>query len=249
MAVSTKSETASGKTTRQLQEIGNELADLHFHTSKCQAQFEQINANLKALRSVIERESNEDFVTSVAYPQVRNLRNAFKRIIAQYEASEGLPIIAELVTYTIQTYGDLKSSRTEQPANQSSDEYKHRQRAYEVVGPLLTPGQVAERLGVSLVTVNNWRKQNKLLGLRFDSHQYQYPAWQFADSPEEGEHGVLRNLDMLLKNMKNEHPWVIARFCLRELPQLGDKTVLHVLRTGDAQALEVVKELAQHPKE
>jgi hypothetical protein len=114
---------------------------------------------------------------------------------------------------------------------------------------MLTPGQVAERLGVSVVTVNNWRKQNKLLGLRFDNHQYQYPAWQFVESPEQGEHGVLRNLDTFLLIMRNEHPWSKARFFLQELPAVGGKTVVQVLQEGDTKTIAQVQKLAEQPRE
>lgn len=47
----------------------------------------------------------------------------------------------------------------------------YRARALEQIGPLLTPREVADRLGISVTTVNNWRHQDQLLGVRFDDHQ------------------------------------------------------------------------------
>ena len=76
---------------------------------------------------------------------------------------------------------------------------RYRDEAQAQVGPLLTPAETAQRLGVSPVTVNKWRRQDKLLGLRFDDHQYLYPLFQFTDSPLQGERGVLRHLDGVLQ--------------------------------------------------
>ena len=50
--------------------------------------------------------------------------------------------------------------------------YRHRALVEATAGPLLTPGEAAARLGVSTVTVNNWRARGRLLGLRLDRHAY-----------------------------------------------------------------------------
>jgi hypothetical protein len=72
----------------------------------------------------------------------------------------------------------------------------------------------AERLGVSAVTVSEWRRQGKLLGLRFDDHQYRYPLWQFAESPLQGERGVLRHLDAVLAALGDRTEWEKALFLI-----------------------------------
>jgi hypothetical protein len=48
----------------------------------------------------------------------------------------------------------------------------YRDVALREVGPVLTPVEVAARLGVSAVTVNNWRRRKRLLAFRFDEHKY-----------------------------------------------------------------------------
>ncbi len=69
-----------------------------------------------------------------------------------------------------------------------------RHQILEEIGPLLSTSEVAARLGVSRVAINNWRRQNRLLALQWDSHQYRYPAFQLATTPAEGEYGLVTGL-------------------------------------------------------
>jgi hypothetical protein len=108
---------------------------------------------------------------------------------------------------------------------------RYRADAQAQVGPLLTPAQTAERLGVSAVTVSKWRRQGKLLGLRFDDHQYLYPLWQIAESPLEGERGVLRHLDTMLAALGDRTGWEKALFLLAPLPARHGQQPVDVLRS------------------
>ena len=109
-------------------------------------------------------------------------------------------------------------------------ERRYRDEAQAQVDPLLTPAETAQRLRVSPVTVNKWRRQDKLLGLRFDDHQYLYPLFQFAASPLQGERGVLRHLDGVLQALGQRTAWEKALFLLAAHPRLGGKTPVEVLR-------------------
>jgi hypothetical protein len=60
-----------------------------------------------------------------------------------------------------------------------------------------------------------------LLGLRFDDHQYVYPLFQFADSPLQGERGVLRHLDGVLQALGERTAWEKALFLLAVHPRLN----------------------------
>ncbi|MGH2408863.1 MAG: hypothetical protein ACRDGS_00705 [Chloroflexota bacterium] len=127
---------------------------------------------------------------------------------------------------------------------------RYRAEAQAQVGPLLTPAQTAERLGVSAVTVSKWRRQGKLLGLRFDDHQYLYPLFPFADSPLEGERGVLRHLDAVLAALGDRTDWEQALFLLAPHPALRGQRPVDVLRsrpTGEAVAR--LSGLARHAGE
>jgi hypothetical protein len=103
---------------------------------------------------------------------------------------------------------------------------------------------------VSPVTVNKWRRQDKLLGLRFDDHQYLYPLFQFADSPLQGERGVLRHLDGVLQALGERMTWEKALFLLAAHPRLGGKTPVEVLREKPSpDMLDRLYLLAQHAGE
>jgi hypothetical protein len=106
----------------------------------------------------------------------------------------------------------------------------HRDQAIAQLGRVLTPQEVANWLGVTTVTVKNWRQQGKLLGFKFDDHQFLYPAFQFAATPEEGEKGILRNFGDVLRSLPFESSWAKAQFFLAPLPALGGRTPLDVLR-------------------
>jgi hypothetical protein len=120
----------------------------------------------------------------------------------------------------------------------------YRARALEQIGPLLTPRMVSERLGISVTTVNNWRHHDKVLGVRFDDHQYLYPAWQFVGSPAEGHSGILHHLDEVLLCLGEIHPWEKARFFLAPQPLVGGRTPLEVIHHGTLVEIERLKELA-----
>jgi transposase-like protein len=118
------------------------------------------------------------------------------------------------------------------------------------VGPLLTPAETAQRLGVSPMTINKWRRQEKLLGLRFDDHQCVYPLFQFVESPLQGERGVLRHLDAMLRALGERTPWEKAHFLLARHPRLGGQTPLEVLRhEPSADKLDRLSHLAHHAGE
>lgn len=122
----------------------------------------------------------------------------------------------------------------------------YRAAALERVGPVLTPSEAAARLGVSAVTLNNWRRARKLVAFRFDDHQYLYPAFQFVDAPAEGERGVLRHFGDVLALLPYRSDWAGVQFFLAPAGALGGKTPLDVLRSGGADEIERLRELARH---
>jgi hypothetical protein len=114
----------------------------------------------------------------------------------------------------------------------------YRDAALREVGPVLTPAEVAARLGVSAVTVNNWRRRKRLLAFRFDEHQYLYPGFQFVDRPDQGERGVLRRFDDVLAVLPFRSDWARVQFFLTPSPALSGKTPLEVLRSGNGRSIE-----------
>jgi hypothetical protein len=114
--------------------------------------------------------------------------------------------------------------------------YRHRARVEATLGPLLMPSDVAARLGVSTVTVNNWRRRGRLLAIRLDAHQYRYPAFQFADTPAEGEAGLVAGLDELLAQLAAPDAWTALLRLATPDPFLGGHRPIDLLRSGDPSA-------------
>jgi hypothetical protein len=77
---------------------------------------------------------------------------------------------------------------------------------------LLRPAETAERLGV-------------------------YPLFQFADSPLQGERGVLRHLDSVLQALGERMAWEKALFLLTTHPRLypcqGETNMVRSAAHGD----------------
>lgn len=126
---------------------------------------------------------------------------------------------------------------------------RRRDEALGALGPLLAPGEVAARLGVSTSTVNNWRQRGKLLAPRLDDHQYRYPLFQFAASPAEGEQGLEPGFVATLSPLAGLSPWARAPFFLAPTAALGDETPIATLRRGDRAAAGRVRELARRAGE
>ena len=185
--------------------------------------------------------------------EVQRLQRTVAEAVAEPETVDLAGITAVLHQATAQVQALRRTaSRGEKvavPADRMHAYFPPRS-AVPKVGPMLTPAETAQRLGVSPVTVNKWRRQDKLLGLRFDDHQYVYPLFQFADSPLQGERGVLRHLDGVLQALGERTAWEKALFLLTAHPRLGGKTPVGVLREKPSpDVLDRLYLLAQHAGE
>jgi len=107
---------------------------------------------------------------------------------------------------------------------------KRAQSVYEAVGPLLSPGDVASRLGVTRATVHNWRQALRLLALHPNQHTYVYPAFQFTESTDSDD-GLLVGLAAVLAALAEISPLGKALWLQAKQPSLGGRTPVEVLRT------------------
>lgn len=110
---------------------------------------------------------------------------------------------------------------------------------YEAVGPLLSPGDVASRLGVTRATVHNWRQDLRLLALHPNHHTYVYPAFQFTE-PTESENGLLVGFADVLAALAELSHLGKALWLLARQPALGGRTPVEVLRAGQLNGLDSV---------
>src|SRR6202165_893 len=110
---------------------------------------------------------------------------------------------------------------------------------YEALGPLLTPGDVASRLGVTRATVHNWRQAVRLLALHPNQHTYVYRAFQFTE-PTESDDGMLVGLADVLAALAEISPLGKALWLQARQPSLGGRTPVEVLRAERLKSLDPV---------
>jgi hypothetical protein len=116
---------------------------------------------------------------------------------------------------------------------------KRARSVYEAVGPLLSPGDVASRLGVTRATVHNWRQAVRLLALHPNQHTYVYPAFQFTE-PTESEDSLLVGLADVLAALAEISPLGKALWLQAKQPSLGGRTPVEVLRAERLNGLDSV---------
>ncbi len=92
---------------------------------------------------------------------------------------------------------------------------------------MLSSEVLAGRLGVTRMTVNNWRDEGKLLALRNAANDYRYPAWQV-------EEAIRAAMPALLRALQGADPWDAYRFFTTVDGYLG-RTPLEALRAGETE--------------
>ena len=116
---------------------------------------------------------------------------------------------------------------------------KRARSVYEAVGPLLSPGDVASRLGITRATVHNWRQAVRLLALHPNQHTYVYPAFQFTE-PTESEDGLLVGLGDVLTALAEISPLGKTLWLQAKQPSLGGRTPVEALRAERLNGLDSV---------
>jgi hypothetical protein len=116
---------------------------------------------------------------------------------------------------------------------------KRARSVYEAVGPLLSPGDVASRLGVTRATVHNWRQALRLLALHPNQHTYMYPAFQFTESTDSDD-GLLVGLAEVLAALAGISPLGKSLWLQAKQPSLGGRTAVEMLEADGPNGLESV---------
>ena len=114
---------------------------------------------------------------------------------------------------------------------------------YASVGPLLSPSEAADRLGVTRATVHNWRREGRLLALHPNRHTYLYPAFQFV-SPAEADSGLLPGLPEVLVALGDLSPLGKALWLQTGQPLLGGRKPVDMLRADPAHGVAAVLDAA-----
>ncbi len=101
-------------------------------------------------------------------------------------------------------------------------------RAAEILSrdDMLSADQMAERLGISRVTVNARRQRNELLGLDGAKRGFRFPAWQVDDDGR-----ALAALPALFERL-GQSPWSVYRFLTQRHNVLEGATGHEALKRG-----------------
>ncbi len=96
---------------------------------------------------------------------------------------------------------------------------------------MLTARDFGPLIGASHETVNLKRKRHELLGLEGATRGVKYPRWQVTET------GLpLPGLPALFEAL-GEQPWTVYRFLKTAHAELGGKTALDALKTGQVEAV------------
>lgn len=124
----------------------------------------------------------------------------------------------------------LRSARD--AALQRARERGRRSVAETLASPdMLTADAIAERLGVSRMTVNSWRKAGRLIGLSGAKRGYRFPAWQL-DGRGEPFAALPRLVELL-----DGSAWAVHRFMTTAHPELDGMSGHEALAAGQGDAV------------
>jgi len=96
-------------------------------------------------------------------------------------------------------------------------------------GPeMLTAAAFGDLLGISPMTVHDWRQAHKVLGLQGAKRGFRFPEWQV------GQDGKLfAELPALFERFGDE--WAVYRFLVQHHPELDGLTGIEALRGGQSE--------------
>jgi hypothetical protein len=93
-------------------------------------------------------------------------------------------------------------------------------------GGVLSPGDVAERTGMSRQTVNNWRRKGQVIALPRGRRDFVFPACQFVEGR------LAPGLDRVLEASALRHPLSQLEMLLAPSARMDGESPLALLRAG-----------------
>tara|TARA_R100000501_G_scaffold2606_2_gene6385 strand:- start:17234 stop:17962 length:729 start_codon:yes stop_codon:yes gene_type:complete len=154
--------------------------------------------------------------------------------------AEGRPRVASLPVGSEAAEG--QSEQKERDRAFAGARMRGRIRAAEILGQddMLSAEELANRLGLSRVTVNDRRQRNELLGLDGAKRGFKFPDWQVD---EDGQ--PIEELPKLFE-LLGPSPWGVYRFLTQSHDALGGRTAKDALQEGETErVLEAAESLAR----
>lgn len=184
-------------------------------------------------------------VSKVRYGRIANKRAALSKVIAKYadtaaKAKRTGKVL--VVTYSVSPEGQIEvvhEAPSEKPATSTLDTAiaRARERGATKVADILkgadmlTARDFGPLIGASHETVNIKRKRHQVLGLEGTTRGVRYPRWQATDDGRPLP-GLAALFDVL-----GDQPWTVYRFLRTAHPELGGRTALDILKTGEIPAV------------
>jgi hypothetical protein len=109
---------------------------------------------------------------------------------------------------------------------------KARDELLQAEGGMLKGEEVARLLGCTRQSVDDRRREGKLLAVELGRRGFLYPFWQITDV------GLLAGMDRILPLLKDAPPLAQMRFFLSGNHQCGGQRPLDLLRQGNVGAVE-----------
>lgn len=107
------------------------------------------------------------------------------------------------------------------------------QEAFEAMeGGMLSAVEVAKRLRISVLAVNERQLNGRLLALKLGQQSIGYPAWQL------GSRGLLQGFEEILATLAHHDSCMQARFFLTASLRLAGARPLDELRNGNVEAVQ-----------
>lgn len=194
----------------------------------------------RAARSSIEPLLNATAVRAALYRRVEQYLRASidhldeKGLLGAVEASTPGEMIARVLSATPDV-GIGSSAWTEALLRGA----QMKQEVIRMAGGLLSSGDVAALLGISVAGVKQRQRRGKLLAVPISNGEWGYPAGQFD------EHGRVRDglSQVIAAFPEDTDPWIVLSFLANPVP--GDETGSALEALPDPEALQRLVELAR----
>jgi hypothetical protein len=102
--------------------------------------------------------------------------------------------------------------------------------------------ELATRFGLTPATLHRRRKEHRIVSWRDARHEFYYPKWQFTNAG-----ALLPGIQDVLQTFRSADEWRVMRYFLAPRDQLGGRTPLALLRSGEVD--KVLAHAAAHEQE